>query len=158
MRGTFALVSTGTAILLSLTSGAFAKNSKVIPCASGSGEDEMCDLCDNKKAIEVTDWANVTWVDNFTFGNAASETGTGYKVYWKIEQPAEGCNILLFEHFSSESGESVDPRISGRIKLAVPNAGCFLSRVGSGGVGAGACCGKACEDIGAIPIADAPSQ
>ncbi|KAF2869664.1 hypothetical protein BDV95DRAFT_497356 [Massariosphaeria phaeospora] len=135
--------------LLSIPPTASA-NSKIIPCVVGNGNDELCDSCDESKAIEVTSWEKATWVKDFTMGDAPSDTGPGYKVYWKIEQPADNCRILLFDDFNTDKG-SVEPNLSGRIRVSVNKGGCYMSTIRSGGVGAGACCGADCTRIGAFP-------
>lgn len=150
LQSTLSLLAVATASL-SLLPTVAAQNSKVVPCLGGAGNSTLCDVCDESKAIEVTDWTNVTWVKNFTLSESPADNGLGYRVYWvskflfyrcmvniadsiyqKIEQPAEGCRIMLFDSFSTDKG-SVDSRLSGRIGLSVNRGGCFLRNVGTGG-------------------------
>lgn len=82
MRGvTISLVAVATTFL-SITPTTIAENSRIIPCVVGNGNDELCDSCDESKAIEITAWDKANWVKNFTMGDAPSDTGPGYKVYW----------------------------------------------------------------------------
>ncbi|EAT85242.1 hypothetical protein SNOG_07776 [Parastagonospora nodorum SN15] len=146
---TLSLAAAGTALLI-LAPTASAGSSSVVPCVVGNGNKELCDSCDESKAIEVTSWNNATWVKDFNMGDAPAETGPGYKVYWKIDQPAANCRVLLFDDFNSDKG-SIEPGLSGRIRLSVNKGGCYMSTIRSGGVGAGACCGAECVRIGAFP-------
>ncbi|KAF2266885.1 hypothetical protein CC78DRAFT_594689 [Lojkania enalia] len=150
MRGTTIPLLTVATSLLSIAPTAFAGNSKAIPCVIGNGEEALCDSCEEDKAIEVTAWSNATWAKDFKMPKAPSQTGPGYDVYWKIEEPAEGCRIMLFEPFNTDKG-SINPKIPGTIVLSVNHGGCYMVTVGSRGVAAGACCGDECANIGAIP-------
>jgi hypothetical protein len=78
---TLSLAAAGTALLI-LAPTASARSSSVVPCVVGNGNKELCDSCDESKAIEVTSWNNATWVKDFNMGDAPAETGPGYKVYW----------------------------------------------------------------------------
>tara|TARA_R110002003_G_scaffold112_26_gene9772 strand:- start:5421 stop:5663 length:243 start_codon:yes stop_codon:yes gene_type:complete len=50
----------------------------------------------------------------------------------KVEQPADTCRILLFDDFNSDKG-SIEPKLSGRIRLSVNKGGCYMSTIRSGG-------------------------
>jgi len=78
---TLSLAAAGTALLI-LAPTASARNTNIVPCLTGSGKKELCELCDKSKAIEVTAWNKATWVDNFVMGDAPAESGPGYDVYW----------------------------------------------------------------------------
>lgn len=83
MRGTANFLTFFTFVPLLLAPTASAGNSKVTPCASGSGEDAPCDLCDDKKAIEVVSWKDAK-IMNFTFADAPAPEGFGggYDPFW----------------------------------------------------------------------------
>jgi hypothetical protein len=50
----------------------------------------------------------------------------------KVEQPAENCRVLLFDDFNTDKG-SIEPKLSGRIRLSVNKGGCYMSTIRSGG-------------------------
>jgi hypothetical protein len=75
------LVIVGTTLQL-LAPTASARSTRVVPCVVGNGKRELCDSCNEGKAIDVTSWDNATWVRDFSMGDAPAETGPGYKVYW----------------------------------------------------------------------------
>ncbi|PVI07522.1 hypothetical protein DM02DRAFT_666829 [Periconia macrospinosa] len=152
----FGLLPLLTVVTLHLASGTWAQYSKITPCAKGSGnESNGCSQCSSDKAIEVTPWENATYVKDFHLEKAASRNGGGYNVWWSVEQPAEGCRILLFDPFNSDKG-NLNSGVPGNIVLSTAHSGCYTAHVGSRGISAGACCWDDCRVIGAVPDTVAP--
>jgi len=93
-KTTISLVAIASTLLSSAPTVS-AQNSKIIPCTSGNGTDEVCGSCDESKAIEVTAWEQATWVKNFTMANAGAENGLGYRIFWVSIAPTIGPWKLL---------------------------------------------------------------
>ncbi|KAF1954849.1 hypothetical protein CC80DRAFT_493599 [Byssothecium circinans] len=146
MRGIIALALSIATILVQ---PGHAANSRIVPCAMGFGEDNGCSYCEGNKSIEVTSWDQPTTVKNFNMESAASKSGAGYDVWWNVQQPAQGCRILLFEPYNTDRG-SINSKLAGNVVLSVAHGGCYFSNVGSRGISVGACCNGDCSTAGAV--------